>query len=68
MTQTEKFEVILNGWLKIVVKKGDITEEKVDIISIIIILSIIFIIANAANEGLWHGGGVAGAISKKGGP
>jgi O-acetyl-ADP-ribose deacetylase (regulator of RNase III) len=50
------------------VHKGDITAENVDIISIFSDLIIYFIIANAANEHLWHGGGVAGAISSKGGP
>lgn len=36
--------------------QGDLTEERVDAI------------VNAANEQVAHGGGVAGAISKKGGP
>jgi putative ATPase len=35
---------------------GDLTEENTDAIT------------NAANEGLWLGGGVAGAIDRKGGP
>lgn len=46
---------IANKLLINVVQK-DITEEDVDAIT------------NAANEQLRHGGGVAGAISRKGGP
>ena len=42
--------------LNIHIVLNDITKEKVDAIT------------NAANEDLWHGGGVAGAISNKGGP
>ncbi len=38
------------------VVQNDLTEERVDAI------------VNAANEGLSHGGGVAGAIARKGGP
>ena len=47
-------EIISNKLISLV--QGDITEEKVDAI------------VNAANSYLQHGGGVAGAISRKGGP
>ena len=46
----------INECLKVHVVLKDITAEVVDAIT------------NAANEDLWHGGGVAGAISRKGGP
>jgi O-acetyl-ADP-ribose deacetylase len=42
--------------VKITIMKGDITESDVDAI------------VNAANSHLQHGGGVAGVISRKGGP
>ncbi len=44
------------GHGQMIVVKGDITEEQVDAI------------VNAANSQLAHGGGVAGAIVRKGGP
>jgi O-acetyl-ADP-ribose deacetylase (regulator of RNase III) len=57
---------MLGDSLTMNIKKGDITKEKVDCISNIIIITLF--IANAANTKLEHGGGVAGAISKNGGP
>lgn len=48
--------VILEGSHRVELVFGDITKEKVDAI------------VNAANTYLVHGGGVAGAISKAGGP
>ncbi len=50
----ELFEVKIDG-KKIKIVHGDITDEKVDAI------------VNAANSRLQHGGGVAGAIVRKGG-
>ena len=50
------FECALAGGQIIRVVQGDLTAEPVDAI------------VNAANEHLMHGGGVAGAISRRGGP
>jgi len=48
-------DILINN-VSIKIIKGDITESNVDVI------------VNAANSHLQHGGGVAGAISTKGGP
>ncbi|CAH1257713.1 DTX3L [Branchiostoma lanceolatum] len=53
---TPWFDHTTREGIQIVVAHGDITQQQVDAI------------ANAANESLDHGGGVAGAISKAGGP
>jgi O-acetyl-ADP-ribose deacetylase (regulator of RNase III) len=47
---------IIGSCLNVYIILNDITAEIVDAIT------------NAANEDLWHGGGVAGAISSRGGP
>ncbi len=56
MTRQVLFEHKRPGKRIIRIVQGDLTEEHVDAI------------VNAANEQLAHGGGVAGAISQKGGP
>ena len=50
------YKGLMGGVLTVIVVKNDITKEAVDAIT------------NAANGDLWHGGGVAGAISRAGGP
>ena len=48
--------MVLNGNLTVEIVQNNITEEEVDAIT------------NGANKNLKHGAGVAGAISKAGGP
>jgi O-acetyl-ADP-ribose deacetylase len=55
VVSTLKFETTLPDGKTLSLYQGDLTDEKVDAI------------VNAANEGLSHGGGVAGAIVRKGG-
>jgi O-acetyl-ADP-ribose deacetylase (regulator of RNase III) len=55
MNQVIQSKTLPNG-VKLEIVHGDITQERVEVI------------INAANEHLQHGGGVAGAISRRGGP
>ena len=52
----ENFVIYVNGKNRVQIVQNDITAERVDAIT------------NAANNELWYGAGVAGAIRKKGGP
>ncbi|MCX8174364.1 MAG: macro domain-containing protein [Thermoplasmata archaeon] len=52
---TRDAEQFVVGNLEVLIKQGDITEERVDAI------------VNAANNHFWMGAGVAGAIKRKGG-